>query len=220
MTKAKKSKRTKPAKSASLPTAPAFPPELLETAELLDRESEEEQIANKPVFGVDNSEPEFELGNRLQAAREAARLTQGELSERTRLADRQGDGLSRAVISLYERGVNKPGPHEIRLLCEVLRITPSYLIYGSDDPFDNLSELGRYGGWGRSGPEYLAAVAYCFSRLHHHHSIAIMQLMVGLLRGWHKNFDNELRQHADDDFLKIADELRLLLAKRQKTTTK
>ncbi|WP_211445208.1 helix-turn-helix domain-containing protein [Collimonas humicola] len=53
-------------------------------------------------FGVDTSEPEQELGQRLQFSREAKGLTQGQLSDLTKRADKDGKGVSRAVISLYE----------------------------------------------------------------------------------------------------------------------
>lgn len=104
----------------------------------------------------------------------------------------------------------------MRLLCEVLRVTPSYFIYGVDDPFDTFLERYRYGVIGGSDPEIVAALTYCFRRLHPHHRIAIMELMLGLLRGWNKGFDEDLDQNANGSFLEIADELRLLIKERQK----
>lgn len=208
MTEKKKAK-LKDKKSASFNS-------LLEQAELMDRESHEEAISNALRFGVINFDPEAELGERLEVKRKAKGLTQGKLAELTKRADREGKGLSRSVISLYELGTNRPGPKELRLLCESLRVSPSYLIYGKDDPFDNNFELSRFGGRTQSAAEFYAALTYCFTHLHHHHKVAIMQLMMGLLRGWKNGFDADLDKSANDDFLKFADDLRLLLSERQK----
>lgn len=193
---------------------------LAEEAEFLDKAEREERVAQKPPFGVMNSEPEAELGKRLQEARETQKLTQGELADRTKSVDKEGKGISRGVISLYELGTNRPSPRELRILCEVLRVTPSYLIYGTEDPFENHMDLGRYGGRARTDPEFYAALTYCFSRLHHHHKIATLDLMMGLLRGWNKGFDTDLNEKADQQFLDIADELRVLLSERKKRTTR
>jgi transcriptional regulator with XRE-family HTH domain len=194
-------------------------PELIEAAKLDGRQAKEDRIANPLRLGVLNNEPEQQLGRRLQERREQAKLTQGELAERTKRVDRDKVGISRGVLSMYETGRNRPGPKEIRLLCEVLRTSPSYLIYGTDDPFDNLTDMGRYRGWARSDPEFYARLAYCFGRLHHHHRFAIMELMMGLLRGWNKNFDAEIEKQADDAFLKTAKALEELLAKRSSKKT-
>lgn len=174
------------------------------------------QTSDAPPFGFIHTEPENELGKRIEYERRANRLTQGQLAAKTALADKDGKGLSRGVLSLYELGINRPGPKEIRLLCEVLRVTPSYLIYGNDDPFDNRSEYARYGGTARSKAELYARLVYSFSRLHHTHSVAFMQIMRDLLRGWNKDFDAELEANAYQEFLDLADELRSTLKKRSK----
>ncbi|MHB0985958.1 MAG: helix-turn-helix domain-containing protein [Sulfuricella sp.] len=193
---------------------------LIKEAELIDREVEEIQISNKPRFGAVSHAPENDLGRRLEESRRAKGLTQGELAEQTKLADQDGKGLSRSVISLYELGTNRPGPKELRLLCEVLRVSPSFLIYGDDDPFENFTERKRYEGYASSEPEFYAKLTYCFSRLHHHHKLAIMSLMMGLLRGWNKGFDVDLDKLSNDKFLQAADKLRLLLGKRDKQKEK
>lgn len=193
--------------------------ELANEAALIDREIEEKYSGRPPAkFGVLATEPETELGQRLQDARRAAGLTQGELAEKTQRVDVTGNGISGAVISLYERGVNRPGPREIRILCETLRITPNHLVYGEETPFEQhgLHEYARYWGGIKSEAEFHAALTYCFSRLHGHHKGAIMDLMMGLLRGWNKNFDKELDAKAAESFLRQSDELRLELVKRQK----
>lgn len=191
--------------------------ELTAQAELGDRQNDEDRIhRHPPKLGVLQQEPELELGDRLQRAREAKGFTQGQLADLTKRADKDEKGLSRAVISLYEAGTNRPGPRELRLLCEVLRVTPSYFIYGVDDPFDTFLERYRYGVIGNSEPEMVAALTYCFKRLHPHHRIAMMELMLGMLRGWNKGFDEDLDKNANTTLLQIADDLRLILAQRQK----
>lgn len=192
--------------------------ELMAEAERVDKENEEELINSPLRFSVLNGEPELEIGQRIQRAREEKGLTQGQLAELTKRADKDSKGLSRGVISLYELGTNRPGPKEIRLLCEVLRVSPSQLIYGDEDPFQGRLESARYRGWARSEPEFYAALTYCLYRLHHHQRLALMDIMLGLLRGWNKRFDHDLDAHAADTFLKMSDELRLLLAKRNRKT--
>jgi transcriptional regulator with XRE-family HTH domain len=198
----------------------ALPPGLLKIAEeaaFLEKEAAEALLFEPPKrLGVLPGEPELELGQRLQHAREAKKLTQGQLAELTKRADKDGKGLSRTVVSLYELGTNRPGPREMRMLCEVLQITPSYLIYGDDEPFENFLNRYRHGAARPSEPESFAAITYCFTRLHPHHRIAVMELMLGLLRGWHKGFDDEMDKDANKTFLGIAEQLTQLLTDREK----
>lgn len=79
-----------------------------------------------------------EIGKRIFEARDGLGFSQQALATRTRLADPDGQGISRAVLSLYETGVNKPGAREIKLLCEALKVTPNWLLYGSDSPAKTL----------------------------------------------------------------------------------
>lgn len=76
------------------------------------------------------------MGQRLRSAREARELTQGAVSTRTRMADPLEKGVSRTALVGYENGSSRPGLREIRLLCEVLQVTPNWVIYGSDTPFE------------------------------------------------------------------------------------
>ena len=57
------------------------------------------------------------------------------------------------------------------------------LVYGDDDPFDNLGERRRWGHYSSSDPEFNALFIYTFHKLHHH-KLAILQLINGLLLGW------------------------------------
>lgn len=186
-------------------------------AEFMDRQDAENAIHSPHgEAGISKEEPEQELGRRLQEAREAARLTQGELAERTQQTDSEGKGISRAVLSFYETGKSRPSPRELRMLCEALRVSPNLLIYGIEDPFNDLLEQARWGGFASTTPEYYAMVTYAFSRLHHHNQQDIMRLMNSLLLGWDDEWKaGEQYEKANKLFLDMADELRNLTAKRQ-----
>lgn len=168
------------------------------------------------AHGVLQSEPEQEFGRRLQELRESRDMTQSQLAERTKEHDVTGKGLSRSVISLYESGTNRPGLRELRILSEVFRTNPAYLIYGTSDPFDSFMERQRNGFYRTSNPEFLAIATYAFSNLHHHHRESILDLMEGLILGWGKQSVFERTDEANANFLKAADELREVLAARGK----
>jgi transcriptional regulator with XRE-family HTH domain len=190
--------------------------ELAKEAEFLDRVTEEDSINGKPKFGISNAQPELEIGRRLQEKREAQKITQGELAELSKHADPEGIGISRAVISMYEVGKNRPSPRELRILCEVLRISPNYLIYGDEDPFDELGDEHRWGYFSTSDPEFNALLLYVFQSLHKHHKLAIMQIINGLLLGWGKGAVESHQDEANIYLINQAEELRLLLNKRKK----
>lgn len=90
-----------------------------------------------------------EVGERLKIAREERAFTQNVVANRTKMVDPEKKGISRTAIIAYEQGTTRPGLREIKLLCEVLRITPSWLIYGTDSasaagqPSMELFSLGR-----------------------------------------------------------------------------
>ncbi|HEU0234313.1 MAG TPA: helix-turn-helix transcriptional regulator [Gallionella sp.] len=167
-------------------------------------------------LGVSTSEPESELGKRLEYQRQAKGFTQDQLATLTKQADKDGKGLSRGVISLYELGINRPGIKEIRLLCEVLRVSPSYFIYGDDDPFDIKANSLHHGGVAESEPEFLARAVYCLRWLEPEQSIALVQIMIGMLRGERKGFDKLMEAHADRAFLDVAENLNLILNSKKK----
>ncbi len=189
-------------------------------AELIDRQVAEDVMHRKhPPIGISDQEPELELGQRLQEAREASKLTQGELAELTKQADTEGKGISRAVLSFYETGKSRPSPRELRMLCESLRVSPSQLIYGTDDPFENLADNARYEGFSTSDPEFFAMLTYAFSKQHHHTRLAIMRIMNSMLMGWDKSWTANTEE-ANKQFLEIADALRSLVAKREGASPK
>ncbi len=79
-----------------------------------------------------------EIGKRLVEAREGLGLSQQNVHGASKRVDPAGEGVSRSALSLYETGVNRPGAREIVLLCEALKITPNWLLYGSDSPAKTL----------------------------------------------------------------------------------
>lgn len=75
-----------------------------------------------------------EVGRRISQARSGLGLSQQAVSTRSSMLDPDGVGISRATLSLYETGTNKPGAREILLLCEVLSVSPNWLLFGSESP--------------------------------------------------------------------------------------
>lgn len=206
MTTGKKTKRTATIAAPSL-----------EVQDGLRSEAREfERVLNVSEFGVGLStdEPENELGQRLEYQRRAQSLTQEQLATLTKQADKDGKGLSRGVISLYELGINRPGIKEIRLLCEALRISPSYLIYGQELPFQAMTGALHFGGIADNHPEFLAKAIYCLSRLDAVQSIVLVQMMMGVLRNESKSFDKIMEFEANRKFLDIANSLQKILADR------
>ena len=74
------------------------------------------------------------IGRRISQARNGLGVSQQGISTRTAMLDADGIGISRATLSLYETGTNKPGAREILLLCEVLSVSPNWLLFGSESP--------------------------------------------------------------------------------------
>lgn len=80
----------------------------------------------------------LEIGRRISEARNGLGFSQQAVHARSKMADTDGIGISRAALSLYETGTNKPGAREITLLCEVLHVSPNWLLYGSESPAKTL----------------------------------------------------------------------------------
>ena len=75
-----------------------------------------------------------DIGKRLVTAREGLGFSQQAVSVRSKRHDPDKKGISRSVLSMYETGVNRPGAREIRILCETLKITPNWILYGTESP--------------------------------------------------------------------------------------
>lgn len=82
----------------------------------------------------------LEIGQRISQARNGLGLSQQAVHTRSKMLDPDGIGLSRAALSLYETGTNKPGAREILLLCEVLSVSPNWLLFGSESPARSLQQ--------------------------------------------------------------------------------
>ena len=69
------------------------------------------------------------LGQRIRGAREQNQLTQGELGKKL--------GTSTAVISNWEKDINKPDAEKLPRLCQVLEVSAAYLLdyWEGEDPF-------------------------------------------------------------------------------------
>lgn len=165
--------------------------------------------------GYCTDEPENELGKRLEFQRRAKGLTQGQLADLTKQADETGKGLSRGVISLYELGINRPGVKEIRLLCEILRISPSYLIYGDEHPFQQTANFTHFDGIADTESEFFSRMLYCFWRLDPFYTIPIMQMVMRTLGD---NIEGLMESHADRVFLDMADDLRKIQEEKKNNT--
>lgn len=102
------------------------------------------------------------LGERLRKAREDAGLSQTELAEKIGIKSSSG------VISNWERDLNKPDADKIVRLCEVLKISASYLLdyYGKSDFQCTLSEqehikkLRSLDGYGKKAVNSVLDVEY------------------------------------------------------------
>jgi len=64
---------------------------------------------------------------RLQEARQHAGYSQAQLADAA--------GVTRNQVSRYEATDILPKGFHLRTLCDVLRVSPSWLLYGHDDPF-------------------------------------------------------------------------------------
>lgn len=127
-----------------------------------------------------SDEPEADLGVRLAKFRERMDLSQEQLSQATKLHDSTGDGLSRAVISMYERGRNRPGTRELRILCDTLRVNPSELLYGSTAPFE--VDKWQILDTRHSDALYFARWLYLLSQLDSTVQLAMYELVIEFVR--------------------------------------
>ncbi|MCX7279319.1 MAG: helix-turn-helix transcriptional regulator [Burkholderiales bacterium] len=85
-----------------------------------------------PTTESSKSEGATSFADRIKQARDERGFTQGAVANRTKMFDPDKRGISRTALIGYEQGTSNPGLREIRLLCEVLAVTPNWLIFGTD----------------------------------------------------------------------------------------
>lgn len=88
--------------------------------------------------------PEDGIGDRIREAREALGMTQTGLAGRSKVVDPKGEGIARTVIVGYESGTHKPGTRELRILCETLNVTPNWLLYRKESPFEAIQASTQF----------------------------------------------------------------------------
>jgi len=167
---------------------------------LLDVEHSERAGKDRAV-----REPEREFGQRLARLREGRELSQEQLSQMTKAHDTSGQGISRAVISMYERGRNRPSTRELRILCDTLTVTPSELLYGDSAPFDidRWQVLGK-----REGDAlFFARWMLLLSRLNSDSQLALFELVINLARPTQKQIAS-IDVDARELLLRLATELK------------
>lgn len=96
------------------------------------------------------------LGDRIRDARESKNLYQGQLAELIGVK-------SAAVISNWEKNINKPDADKIVRLCEALGISASYLLdYSGGDSFSllphEIEHIERYRNLDNYGKEAVNAI--------------------------------------------------------------
>jgi transcriptional regulator with XRE-family HTH domain len=133
----------------------------------------------------------------LSRARMNAGLSHSELHRLT--------GISRTALIGYEAGRTNPGERELRKLCDVLRVTPNQLLYGTEQPFEPDEALKRLG----LTPEALsfAHLMIMYNMLAADDRRAIITLMYSILEARHGR--KKMAQAAEmmkelDGFLGIA----------------
>jgi transcriptional regulator with XRE-family HTH domain len=75
------------------------------------------------------------LAARLKIARDQRGFSQAAVAGRSKRSDPEGKGISRTAIIGYESASSRPGARELRILCEVLAVTPNWLLFGSGEAF-------------------------------------------------------------------------------------
>ena len=121
--------------------------------------------------------PEDHMKDRIRETREARGLSQSDLHRKT--------GLSRTVLAGYESGKHKPGARELRMICDVLEISPTYLIYGSEEPFKKrpgLASLLGLKSQGAAAAQMAFMMPTVFAMLQEGEKEALLTLVGALLR--------------------------------------
>lgn len=110
------------------------------------------------------------IGARILEARERMGLTQKGLGTRS--------GISRTVIVGYEAGDTRPGAREIKALCEALAVTPNWLLYGRENPFEAIQASTHM--FPRSGVAEAVKAAFVLMALRKHERDHILGLVLSL----------------------------------------
>lgn len=124
-------------------------------------------------------QPEMSFGDRIRQARDERGFTQGAVATRTKLIDVDGRGVSRTALIGYEQGTSNPGLREIRLICEVLCVTPNWLIFGTDSAF-SVEHTGAELLQRTSQFESVMRTALALSALKGHERDAIQSVVLSL----------------------------------------
>lgn len=118
---------------------------------------------------------------RLKEARENCGLAQNAVAHRTKLADPDGKGISRTALIGYEQGSSRPGLREIRLLCEVLKVSPNWLIFGMESPATALqASMDFFPAVSKSEIVNVAHAALALTAVKGHERDAILSLLLSL----------------------------------------
>jgi transcriptional regulator with XRE-family HTH domain len=121
------------------------------------------------------------VGRRIREAREARGFTQQAVSTRSKWVDSEEKGISRTTLLAYEAGTSRPGTREIRILSETLFVTPNYLIFGKEQPFEASHTAMEALGAGRSDDlSQVAQLALVLTALKGHERDALLSLALSL----------------------------------------
>lgn len=94
--------------------------------------SKEITVPRKPK--EENDQLAKAVGAQITKAMDRLNITVSELHKRT--------GISRTVLLAYTRGTYAPGARELKLLCEQLDVTPTVLLFGSNQVATTPYKLG------------------------------------------------------------------------------
>jgi transcriptional regulator with XRE-family HTH domain len=130
------------------------------------------------------------IGRRIRDARDAKCLTQQQVSVRSKMVDADEKGVSRTALIGYEAGTSRPGARELRILCETLHVTPNFLIYGSEHPFQASHAALEGLRTKRRALHKALQVAFVVMALKDHEKDALMSLALSL--GGHQLGDERL----------------------------
>lgn len=140
--------------------------------------------SQEPSYKSEFDSSDEAIGRRLREAREGRGLTQQAVSVRSKWVDSDGKGVSRTALIGYESGASRPGARELRILCETLAVSPNYLLFGSESPFETsypgLEALRNVSGAGPNEFSRALQVAFVLTALKGHERDAILTLALSL----------------------------------------